>query len=152
MNVTLEKPMTWSEVVQIIQDKQYEKFGRFPDDLRFYDKCMNTLREEWESVGDHILHREFGFSVEIINNKKRTKLPGQLPELFSFSVNDFRYALDPTIEHHLIWSTFELKESHIKTILEKNRSGYECVYFVNPPAIRTVQSVHHVHVISRKKN
>jgi hypothetical protein len=68
--------------------------------------------------------------------------------------NDFPYAVEPSIQHILLWSQLPLSRSYIEDILETNFGSqcYEWVYWVNPPEIQSVRKLPHVHVFLRQKN
>eukprot|EP01120_Amphizonella_sp_Union-15-10_P017443 TRINITY_DN967_c0_g1_i2.p1 TRINITY_DN967_c0_g1~~TRINITY_DN967_c0_g1_i2.p1 ORF type:complete len:175 (-),score=26.34 TRINITY_DN967_c0_g1_i2:176-700(-) len=143
--------LTWNELHQIIAQDRLELLGRLKEGRTIYLNSSERIKQEWATVGDFILNREFNFPSENVSGKKRVTFPEEIPEIINFRVNDYRYAVEDSIEHHLIWSTVPLTEDKIKQILEKERVGYEYLFFVNPPNLQSVKNVHHVHVFSRKK-
>jgi hypothetical protein len=67
--------------------------------------------------------------------------------------NDYPYALDPCIQHRLLWSTGELDVATIEAAIAKEYDGtrYDCVFFVNPPELKSVIGIEHAHVLCRLK-
>jgi hypothetical protein len=39
--------------------------------------------------------------------------PAELPQLHSWVLNDFPYAFEEGMEHHLLWSTYEMTEEEV---------------------------------------
>ena len=70
-----------------------------------------------------------------------------------FARNDFPYALDPSISHHLIWSRAPLNVDEMHCIMEEHRPPhrYQTVTFINPPHLQSVKNLWHAHIFSKEK-
>ncbi|OMJ27905.1 hypothetical protein AYI69_g2637 [Smittium culicis] len=70
--------------------------------------------------------------------------------------NDFPYALEPNIDHLLLWSTNKLQAGHVppphvKSFISKHL-GPETTYLwlVNPPHLQSIPGVYHGHLFVKK--
>jgi hypothetical protein len=59
--MSVERRFSWDEVANVIRNNDVDSLGRLPPDLAYYDKINQQLKQEFEAVDDHILHRVFGF-------------------------------------------------------------------------------------------
>ena len=64
--------MGWDEIVTHLKRENYAAFGRLEKDADFYDESNARMKEEWDTVADYILHREFRLPVYIhpVSQKK----------------------------------------------------------------------------------
>lgn len=148
-----ERPFTWDELTQIVEKKEIDTLGRLPQDLQVYLEAMARIQEEYHKIDDYVLHTVFGADLEVhpVSGKKTAK-PLNGEKRIVFRLNDYPYALADSIEHHIIWSTYKLSEEEITAALQTYRSGMEVLWFENSNKKKSVKDVHHVHVLSRKKN
>jgi len=63
--------------------------------------------------------------------------------------NDFPYAFEEGIAHHIIWSTEQLSATELDAVIKAEVPGHETQWWVNPPALQSVRSLWHAHVLSR---
>jgi len=76
----------------------------------------------------------------------------KLPQMWRLMENDFPYYFDSEIRHSLLWSIQELTASEIQKIMEDQLSReYEWIWFCNPPNLKSVKNIVHVHVMWRLK-
>ncbi|ORZ09773.1 hypothetical protein BCR41DRAFT_358454 [Lobosporangium transversale] len=72
------------------------------------------------------------------------------PLEFALKKNEFPYSVESGIEHWLIWSKNPLPdEDWIRRYLEERLPGREYLFFINPPELRSVPSIHHVQVFTK---
>eukprot|EP01127_Copromyxa_protea_P007508 TRINITY_DN17404_c0_g1_i2.p1 TRINITY_DN17404_c0_g1~~TRINITY_DN17404_c0_g1_i2.p1 ORF type:complete len:155 (-),score=28.95 TRINITY_DN17404_c0_g1_i2:35-499(-) len=138
--------LTWKELTQTITEGRLEDLYRTPKDLEYYMAQNAKTLLVWKSVGDYILHREFGFDHVIENDKRVSVVPEG--KVIKFVPNDYKYALDPSISHYLIWSTVPLKNEEIEAIIAEKlpQNEYESIYSVNPAHLQSIRNVYHAHV------
>jgi hypothetical protein len=63
---------------------------------------------------------------------------------FLFNLQDFPYAFDQGIEHHVLWSSIPLDHDRIQLEASLRRNfeeGWELIYFVNPTVLKSVPAV-----------
>ena len=69
--------------------------------------------------------------------------------------SEFLYAVADDVQHHLLWSdAFLAVDSRLCcALLERHRplALYERASFINPPYLRSVPDLHHIHVFSRRR-
>ncbi|ELR13372.1 uncharacterized protein ACA1_241600 [Acanthamoeba castellanii str. Neff] len=126
------------------------------------------MRSEFGTVGDFILHHRFGFPylTRPEDGKKYVVVPSSsgrrtddhgggegVPRTTSggskrvvWAKNDFPYALEADISHFLLWSLQPLPPQQLEQLIQQHVApDEEFVYFVNPPALQSVQNVFHAH-------
>lgn len=141
-----------------------------------YMKRMKEIRSEWESLDEYL--RAIAFQYDMIETevgKKKTR--GGIPVganrrivegvrvAVSFRKNDFPYDIAEEIEHWLLWIAVDdenfpantsswdlLTENAVSTLLGEYVPGAsEYVWCVNPPELRSVACLPHVHIFSRPR-
>ncbi|KAL6043442.1 hypothetical protein QOT17_023895 [Balamuthia mandrillaris] len=159
--------LRWDELKRFIEvEKKLDQLGRLPEDLQVYLARVAELKREYKTVGDFVLCREFGLTSEIDESdgkrfvpssaieerRSRTSSNSVLEEDYTFVPNDFPYAVDKDIEHHLLWSLHELDEAQVAQIVAKERPAhlYETICCVNPTHLKSVLNVFHAHIFSRR--
>jgi hypothetical protein len=113
------------------------------------------------SVEDHIATLAFGLPTEMDpaeGGKLRAVWPiagavdGGRVRLVWLD-NDFPYALQAGIQHLVLWSTGALDEATLRAAIAAryDAARWECAWFVNPPALKSVKRIEHAHVLCRLK-
>jgi hypothetical protein len=172
---TVASRMSWEDVKTHIMNNHKDVFGRLEKDADEYDASLLRTREEWETVADFILHREFLLPVYVNpqTNKKYcdiqndinqcqpqrnphryggSMLHGSKKIYFSIQRNDFPYALLPPIEHLLMWCIPErLNTEDVQWILERDLqlSPNQYCFFENPPALRSIPQIRHFQIFTK---
>jgi hypothetical protein len=152
-----KRQLSFNEIKYYVETNQLERLGRLPADLKIYKETLAKIKEEYQSISDFILHSKFKIPLVegTVNGgsvKKRVVTPTKEDlEKIIFEVNDFPYAKEDDVSQHLIWSMKPLSEERIISILNDKLPNSEYVYFINPPHLRSIREVYHVHVFSRKK-
>jgi len=143
------KPFSWEELVSAVSSNRLELLGRVPEKLQYYREQMAIIRLEFESIEDYLHHNVFGYSTTTSTNGKLMVVhPIKHKKIIVFRKNDFPYSLEEGIEHYLLWSTEELTIEEIEENIKNNipKESKFC-YFVNPPILRSVKTIHHAHVL-----
>ncbi len=150
----VDHAMNWDEVAVLVATNRFEKLGRLAADLEHYKQKIREYKEEFATVGDYVLHTKFGCGCKIDAEGKKYVHPDDIvqDERFVWAENDFPYALDKKIQHHLLWSTKPLSKEQLEQIIPQHIStDWEYIYFVNPPTLQTVHNVYHAHILSRRR-
>lgn len=150
--MSVDKLMSWNELKYIIETNQTDLFGRLPEDLKNYDEINNKIKQEYLQIDDYILNKVFQFPLsidEVSGKKKVDRIHLNNNKRSVFCINDFPYAIEKGIEHHIIWSTYEMNENEIDEVIKFFRQGYETLNFINNMNKKSVKTVHHVHVLSK---
>jgi len=63
---------------------------------------------------------------------------------------DFPYSLEEGIEHHVLWSSAPLSTAEMEAEVSRHRDGYEYLIFVNPDVLKSIPTIWHAHVLSRR--
>lgn len=69
-----------------------------------------------------------------------------------FMENDFPYALPESTKHYLIWAHKPIPDEMVHVLFKENipnADGKEYLFFTNPPALQSVKTIHHVHILVR---
>jgi hypothetical protein len=169
MDGTVRHCLSWAEVQEVMASNALEKLGRMPEQLARYRQQTEVMRSEFVTVGDFILHHRFGFPyfTRPEDGKKYVVVPSSsgrrtyddggdetVPtssegsERVVWAKNDFPYALEADIGHFLLWSLQPLPPQQLEQLIRQRVApDEEFVYFVNPPALQSVQNVFHAHVL-----
>lgn len=170
MDGTVRHCLSWAEVREVMASNALEKLGRLPEQLARYRQQTEVMRSEFGTVGDFILHHRFGFPylTRPEDGKKYVVVPSSsgrrtddhgggegVPRTTSggskrvvWAKNDFPYALEADISHFLLWSLQPLPPQQLEQLIQQHVvPDEEFVYFVNPPALQSVQNVFHAHVL-----
>lgn len=155
-NGTLCRRLSWSQVVDIVRERAFDRFGRLPEEQALYHRRMKEMREEFASVGDYVLHHKFKYPFDIqanLHQGKKFVIPPPADvenDRYVWVLNDFPYALGDEIDHYLLWSLRPFPEPKIESIIRDHvdSRAIDCVYFTNPPVLRSVPNVSHVHIMT----
>jgi hypothetical protein len=119
------------------------------------------IKRKFVSVEDHVAALAFGLPTEMDpgeGGKLRAVWPiagaadGGDVRLVWLD-NDFPYALQAGIQHRVLWSTGALDEGTLRAAIAAryDAAKWECAWFVNPPALKSVKRIEHAHVLCRLK-
>lgn len=150
-------PLSWQELVHIIQvQKDLKRLSRSVEQEKDYQIYMRDLKQEWESVYDHILHSKFSLEKRTNSAGKFFAYPpvSEIKETRKCVVpNDFPYYLDDDIEHWVLWKLGgDCTEEDINLAREeiREKTGVtEFLHWINPPHLKSLPEIDHVHFICR---
>ena len=146
--------MEWEEIKEKIQEGRFDELGRLPEVEACYQEEVAAMRNDFLTIGDLIMNREFGFALlESENGLKRAIIPENQEKVIKFSDSLYPYALVKGISQSLIWSTHQLSNEELVEICEKNKPStqFESLFYVNRGEIQSVKNVYHAHVFWREK-
>lgn len=159
---------SWSELTRIISDGALHVLTRTPDQLRLYKTWKTGITERFGSVEAYVLQERLGWTD---HNDDDTTTPLLTPTSLSTSTassgwkclkNDFPYACEPGIDHLVIWLKSKLPTTpdgnhptqeavtSIESFIASYFAGVEShniLYFLNPPALKSIGSLEHFHVL-----
>mmetsp|Transcript_3857 Transcript_3857/g.7966 ORF Transcript_3857/g.7966 Transcript_3857/m.7966 type:complete len:208 (-) Transcript_3857:276-899(-) len=152
----INERLSWEDCAIYIRTEQYDKLGRMPEDILVYREFRDKVVEEYETIGDYVAVQVFGLETEtnfMSSHKRKAVWPSDFnagEPMLVFRENDFPYSLEDGIEHHVLWSSSDLSEKAIRDVIAKERDGFESIFFINPPEYKSVHSIQHAHILSRK--
>jgi hypothetical protein len=158
---------TFEELERLVTQGHIDQLGRTAAQTAVYHQHMNDVRKVWASIDDFVLHTVFGFGyIQDATGLRRAVRPsrelpcrvvagssyGQLPPV-RFTANKFPYNLPPGVNHDLLWSTEELDHATVCMLVNQYRPAqeWETVVWVNPPSLKSIHTVFHAHVLSRRR-
>ncbi|KAL1920967.1 uncharacterized protein VTP21DRAFT_11602 [Calcarisporiella thermophila] len=127
--------LSWGDVVDLINKNQVHLMKRSPSSQQEYNKFNARIRAEYGSLDAYV--------------RKELLRWDSGPKQYAFRVNDFPYALEPEIQHHVLWSPAPIDASTVKAIVDKELPNREWVWFINPVKYQSIPSLFHVHIMSR---
>lgn len=148
------KRWNWNELKEIIEKKEFEKLGRFPEELQKYKMILNQIKEEFFTIDDFILYKFFKFPYQIQNGKKKIIfLKTEDIQKKILVLNDFPYAIEEGIQHYLLWSLHELTLLEIEEFLKQTFSiqKKDYLYFINPENLKSIKNIFHIHIFVKNK-
>lgn len=149
-------PITWGELSTLIASQNLEQLSRREDTMRNYQYFKaNIIYAEYESVTDYLLCSIFGYEASATAEGRKRACSNKLTDCVVWRINDFPYHFDWGMDHYVLWSTRELQDDDIHRYVRLNLSRtnlqgefpFEYQFFQNPPELRSVPDIWHVHVI-----
>lgn len=166
-------PFSWDELHQIIVTEQnLAKLCRSVQQEQEYQKSLHRIKKEWKSVKDYILHSKFHLPFEVDNCSSSSRsIPTKahvteetLHESTSKTAepilrivpNDFPYFCAPGIHHWVLWKlgSVSITKEEIedaKTVVQNEWAAHDIIHWENPPALKSLPEIHHVHFLFRQK-
>ena len=155
-------PLDWPELVQIILiEKCLAKLSRSVEQQRDYEIYRRDLKRHWKSIYDHILVTKFG-------REQRTDpkdglyyayppLSSDIKEVKKCVVhNDFPYYMADGVEHWVLWKlgadcTLNDIDDAKQEIGERLGDVVDFMHWVNPPHLKSLPDIDHVHILCRRE-
>lgn len=144
---------TWPQVVDIVRTGRLADFQRWPSDLRRYRRYTWQLKRDHGSVMNFMLRKRLRWSEPVVPLGSKLF---ECQEDFKILINDWPYGLDERIVHLVVWTKFDLPddretEAEIEAFVDKTFSPGvphdKCMWFKNPPSLKSIHSVEHFHVM-----
>jgi hypothetical protein len=159
---------SWSELSKMVADKDLGPMGRSEAVQEAYQKAIKRRTKKYGSPDEYIRQRVLHWppaekdgdasdgnesSTSTCSISPPSSPTGPVDPLeIALKQNEFPYSVTPGIEHWLIWSRYALTdEEWIQKYLEERLPGRDYLFFINPPELRSVPSIHHVQVFTKGK-
>ena len=161
-------PSSWEELVQIIEVEQdIYKLSRSRQQQHDYEVFRHHMKEQYRSTIDFILISKLG--VEAIEDtgdgdtnismqpkwKAKHSLADMQTPIMKLIPNDFPYFNEDGIEHYIYWKTLKpITDQEIdqqKEVLRERFGASDILFWINPPELRSIPEIDHVHFLLRKK-
>ena len=165
----------WEELRTLVEEGRLEAMGRLDWQLTQYAESKADMLRHYHSVTDRLRDKRLAAPCRLDGGRWRCDWtqqsssdvepapPGHpmrvmedddgLPLRVCWWENEFGYAIDESIGHHLVWSDRYLCPNSrlFQLLLSEYRpaSDFEVLTFINPPHLRSVPDLHHIHVFSR---
>merc|ERR1719428_1655183 len=113
--------------------------GRSAKQMSDYKDYRAGVLEEYASLGELLKESALGWDTRLGEDGKKVAFSSEkIPEEQTvFRVNEWPYYLGEGLEHHCIWTTkLPLTSARVEEVLNRERSGYDCCWFVNPPHLK----------------
>ncbi|GBF89557.1 hypothetical protein Rsub_02275 [Raphidocelis subcapitata] len=149
--------LDWEQTSALIREGTVEslgKLGRSEEQLRVYRSFMAGVKEDYASVADFIKISVFEAAVHITDGKKQAvDSEHASADRAIWRPNDFPYNFEPAMQHWLLWCSREPPAARLQALVDAKfpPGAWDVLRFVNPPALQSVLSVWHCHVIVRPK-
>ncbi|CAB9515084.1 Protein of unknown function (DUF3605) [Seminavis robusta] len=151
------KPFNWTELEQIIRDKDLARFSRSVEQEAKYQEYMRDMKRQWRDLHHFILHSKFGLEKRWVDGMWETPL---LPELqqepaSNLSLNDFPYYTEPGIWHYVLWKIGGLVtdaeiEDACQEIKQDLGDVLDVLHWKNPPHLKSLPDIDHAHILVRR--
>ncbi|KAG0220587.1 hypothetical protein BGX31_010827 [Mortierella sp. GBA43] len=161
---------SWTELAKMVADKDLGPMGRSEAVQESYQKAIKRRTRKYGSPDEYIRQKVLHWppaekddgSVSDGNESSASSTASMSPPSsptgpvnpleIALKKNEFPYSVQPGIEHWLIWSQYPLTdEDWIQKYLEERLPGRDFLFFINPPELRSVPSIHHVQVFTKGK-
>jgi len=153
-------PLDWPELIQIIQvENCLAKLSRSVEQQRDYEVYRRDLKRHWVSIYDHILVTKFGREQRTDSDGLYYAYP-PLAEVIevkkSVVRNDFPYYMADGVEHWVLWKlgadcTLTDIDEAKQEIGERLGDVIDFIHWVNPPHLKSLPDIDHVHILCRRE-
>jgi hypothetical protein len=142
---TEERPLSFTEIRDAINNGDLHLLKRCTVDQTIYRARMAELKAEWKSAGDFIIHDKFGLPYMVDESTNKKFVPRPLPRMdtrpteFALLENDFPYHFEDDVKHLLLWklgSDVVVTADDIEASMAEVKARYKVkdyCYFINPP-------------------
>jgi hypothetical protein len=129
-------------------EKNYEEFGRkkFYHEAYLQEKIAN--KKVYNTPGDMIKLKYMNY-IPVMKEDKLIAKYHKCSESIVLTDNNYPYYVEA--EHKLLWSSKELNNDEVNNILAKKLFGKEFIYFRNPPHMRSIPNLFHIHIFIKKE-
>ncbi|OLY77685.1 hypothetical protein AYI68_g8281 [Smittium mucronatum] len=141
---------SWSVLKKYIDSGEFEELGRTVENQSIYDAKMKELKAKYGSIDTFI--RETVVSKILDDKAKITDGVIDYKDQLYLKKNDFPYALEPNIDHLILWSVYKLDAGSVPPpnvvhfIATHLGPSVEYLWLVNPPHLQSVPGVYHGHL------
>ncbi|ROW11620.1 hypothetical protein VMCG_01438 [Cytospora schulzeri] len=144
---------TWDDVIDIVRTNRLDDFHRRPSELWRYREYIWNLKRHYGGVMNFMLTERLNWAEPVVPKGRR---PFECGEDSKILMNDWPYGIDPRITHLVVWTKFDLPddpetEAEIEDFVERTfspgASKDKRVWFKNPPLLKSVHSIEHIHVM-----
>lgn len=157
-------PFEWEELLALFDTDtpDLRRLSRSVEQQRDYEVFKRDLLLTWRSVLDSILCKTFDtiFERNVNEDGKYIALPNLSDVQGTHTrlvLNDFPYFMEPGIDHYVLWKIGG-GACNETDICERKQQlvemGYDetMIHWVNPPNLKSIPEVDHVHLLARRKN
>ncbi|CEM24450.1 unnamed protein product [Vitrella brassicaformis CCMP3155] len=156
----VDRPATWEEARQHIESGRLDLFARNADVGDKYRQWRGRVTDEYVSMGDSILINVLGLQHTRDEQGRMQAVPlteaarASLHDRHWLVPNDYPYSFEDGVSHLVCWALRDLSAADVEEIVEKAYppDTHEYLYFINPTNLRTIESIHHWHVLVRRKS
>jgi len=166
--------LSWEFIKAAIAENRLDKLTRLPSQLRKYRAWSEDIREQYGSITNFLVQKRLYWqplpSDEVDSAPKfaaQNTIPFAERSDYRILINDWPYGLEPGITHVCVWLkaplpsdergqmeplSRELATSFVNETFAQGlgvESEDRVVWFRNPPALQSVRSVDHLHVLIR---
>jgi Protein of unknown function (DUF3605) len=157
------EPMEWDELVDIITvQNALEKLVRSEQQQGEYEAFLEKLLMEWATVSDHVLCGKFPkiFTKQLDEETQKYVAHPPLKSVVETGNsyvavvrNDFPYHMAKGIEHWIVWKVSE-DDVHDEDIAQAksllaSRLGDDMLHWVNPPHLKSLPELDHIHILGK---
>jgi hypothetical protein len=150
----VDRALSFEECKDAALREDWDSLIRWPGDLVIYSRFAIWAKEHYRSVEDFIKIQYFKFPYSQDSNRYiALEKPADLKWNPTLRRNNFPYAIQPDVNHLILWSLADLTTEDIHDTLQQKLSleTWDFFWFENPGAKKTVPGVNHVHVFVRSK-
>lgn len=152
-------PFSWDELQEIVGNRDLSYLCRSIEQQHKYEIYKIHLKNQWETVHDHILCSKFGIEPVIATQTGRRKASldlGNLPDdllRVSLLPNEFPYFTEEPIQHWVLWKLGQdCSEEDVNWAKDQLQARIgpvrDFIHWTNPPHLKSVPDIDHVHILS----
>ncbi|KAJ1659364.1 hypothetical protein IWQ61_001549 [Dispira simplex] len=140
-----------------VESGELHLLRRRPEDQVCYERRREEIITEYGSMTQYVVTQLLKWEDLIDPTTKYTKMVDSLasfdPSLAKLLPNDFPYAIDAAVSHYVLWYKAPLQRtSALDGFLKEQFPGHDILFFVNPPHLQSIRTIHHGHVFVRRQS
>ncbi|KAF2131510.1 hypothetical protein P153DRAFT_383610 [Dothidotthia symphoricarpi CBS 119687] len=166
-------PHSWEHLHTLISSGQLDKLKRWPSALKAYLAWTAHVKEKYGSATAYLLQQRLLWQpLEDVDGELKFEICDQTPFAddrdYKVLRNDWPYALEPGVQHIVVWLKGRLSvgengaldeegrklvdrfvDEKFRLSLGEEREGSRVIWFKNTTNLQSVRSLEHVHVLVR---
>lgn len=144
----INKTVSWESLNSMLADNDLSLMGREEKYVELYKKEKVLNKEIFNSPEDMIKIRCLDYLPIRRNDKLYAFYYRNLSKKMKLTDNKYPYNVDA--HHKILWSEKELKHNDIVKILSLILKDKKYIYFRNPPHLRSIPNLFHIHIFIKK--
>jgi len=152
-----DKIISIKKLKYYIKHNKLHCLGRTAEIQQNYNKLKQIMNQNWKTKKDYILHAIFNFPfIREKSGKQLTAIPTtvKLP-ITKIMLNNMPYNFESQMSHYCLWKIGgKITPTDIhQTIqhLEQKHKIDSYVTWENPPELKSIKDVEHIHVVIQEK-
>ena len=144
----IDKTVSWKDLNIMLSKNDLSLLGRTKKHIEMYNKEKKINKVIFNSPEDMIKIRCLDYLPIQQNNKLYAQFYPNLSK--KINITDNKYPYNVEAYHKILWCEQELSNEQIRKLLSVILRDKEYTYFRNPPHLRSIPNLFHIHIFIKK--